>query len=281
MTQPVCSAPKSPRRYLIAALVALFVGSVAALGILKWAFNPKPGTPELEIFKAVLQLGVISVAAAAVALLSFDYQFQRQREEAAGERRRQDEEKRRDRDHQEALRQAELARKSLEYREEFLRTILRRATSSYAAVKKARRVLRARALRQEANGKIVLTSAYDEQVDVINDAQLDFENLQGDVDNTRPALSRPDEIIAQLHAVDEYLGELIKEYETERPGFTVEGSAKQLAEFRWLQDFLDHKGNLFTGKVVHPFHDVQRLLRADLLNPQLIDFTPAVARRKK
>src|SRR6266487_7075049 len=105
MTQPVCSAPKSPRRYLIAALVALFVGSVAALGILKWAFNPKPGTPELEIFKAVLQLGVISVAAAAVALLSFDYQFQRQREEAAGERRRQDEEKRRDRDHQEALRQ--------------------------------------------------------------------------------------------------------------------------------------------------------------------------------
>src|SRR5437879_467277 len=207
---------KSPRRYLIAALVALFVASVAALGVLKRTLNPQAGTPELELFKAVLQLGVISVAAAALAVLSFDYQFQRQQEETERER----------------------LRRRLEYRDELLRTILGRATSSYSAVKKARRLLRGRALREEGNGEIILTPAYDEQMGVVNDAQLDFENLQRDVENSRRAFSRPDEIVRKLRIVDSYLGNLIEEYEHERPGFTAERSTKQLAQFSDLRDFL-------------------------------------------
>lgn len=239
------------------ALIGLFVASVAILGLVKLFMNPQPGAAAMELFKAVLQLGVISVAAAALALLSFNYQFERQQEE----------------------RKFELVRRCLEYREELLRTILGRATSSYAAVKKARRLLRARALRQDSNDKTILTKVYDEQMDSLNDAQLDFENLQRDVENSRPAFSQPEEIVENLRCVDRYLGILIKEYERKRPSFTGDNSTRRVARFLLLPDFLKKsKTSLFMRYVVDPFHDVQRLLRADLLNPQLVDLTPLVNR---
>ena len=221
----------------------------------------------MEVFKAVLQLGVISAAAAALAMLSFDYQFLRQQEE-----------KNRDQDHEAALRQNELLRRRLEYREELLRTILRRATNSYSSVKKARTLLRARALQKEANRKVIVTPAYDEQMDVVNDARLDFENLQRDVENSRLAFSQPDIIVKKIQCVEEYLRHLIEEYERRRPTFKEDGSTRRVGQLRRLRDFLSSsRTSLFMLRAVHPFHEVQRLLRADLLNPQLVDWTSVVA----
>jgi hypothetical protein len=262
----------SGRKHLLLTLFGLFVVSVVVLIVLRWRFNPQPNSAEFEIFKAFLQLGVISVAAAAVAMLSFDYQFQRQQNERERDRVRQADEKRREEEHERALRDAELSRRRLEYRDELLRAVFGRATQSYSAVKRARRLLRARALRQQDHVRLILTSVYDELMDVVNDAQLDFENLRRDVENSRPAFSSPDQLVIYMGAIDEYLGKLMKEYERERPGFTEEISTKHLAQFAQLGDFLGPaKESLFLTGVVHPFHDVQRLIRADLLNPQLRD----------
>lgn len=269
--------PSGSKESLVGALIGLLVLSIAILGLIKLTMNPQPGSSSMELFKAVLQLGVISVAGAALAMLSFNYQFAREQEETERENNQARKDKKSEERRQKRLRDFELISRRLEYREDLLRTILGRATSSYSAVKKVRRLLRARALVEDENDKTILPMVYDEQMMVVNDAQLEFENLKRDVENSELAFSQADEIVKNLVAIDRYLGKLISEYERRRPRITNDISTQRLSQFLRLQDFLaKSKHSLFMRRVVHPFHEVQKLIRADLLNPQLVDLTSLV-----
>ena len=264
------------RKFLVLALVALFVASLICLGLLK-AFSPlQLGSPSMEVFKAVLQLGVISVAAAAVALLSFNYQFERQREEADRQQGRREQEKNRETKEQETLRKIELLRRTLEYRDDLLRTILGRAVANYSAVKKTRRLVRALGIKKGRTEKTILLKTYDEQMEAINDAQLVFENLQRDVDNSKDAFSKAEWIVENLKKMDGYLGKLVSEYEERRPAASNRLLVSQLQE---LSDFISFSGtSRFHTEIVKAFHEVQKAIRQDLLNPQFIDLESLVRR---
>jgi hypothetical protein len=254
-------ATREKRELLPAILIALFLLSAGALGALYFFATPKAGSFELEIARAILQLGIVSVVGAAVSVLVFEHQRARQQFD-------------RDREHQRerAEREQELEGKRLEYREDLLKLTLAKTMTSYNSVKKARRLMRARAIavKPDSAERVVLAEYYDTYMELINDAQLDFENLARDVETSRRAFSSPDRLVTALRTMDRFLGELIKEYETVRKDFQEVGQSKKLDDLPLLAVCLGPtRGSAFEKRVVHPYHEVQQQIRADLLHPQL------------
>ncbi|MBY0484447.1 hypothetical protein [Nitrosomonas sp.] len=111
----------TPISRLVAALASIFGITVFVLILI-----PKPEhlSFEMELAKALLQLGVVSVVGVVISVLVFEYQ-----------RARNNTDKQRD-----------LDRRALEYREDLLKSTLARAMASYSQVKKARRLFRAKGL---------------------------------------------------------------------------------------------------------------------------------------
>lgn len=234
------------RRMIALVLSALFLGSIAIL--LLFFRDAAQGSLKFEAAKSLLQLGVVSVVGAVVSILVFEYQRERQ----AIDKKR------------------ELDRKRLEYRETLLLSILSRTMDAYGRVKKARRILRGRTISSEAPGRLVPLELYDANFDVLNDAQLDFENLARDVDTSAKAFAEPKALVENLRSMDDYLGELIGEYEDSRHRFSGSAPSLPLGELPRLEDFLGPvKGSDFLKQVVYPYHDVQKAIRADLLHPNL------------
>lgn len=230
---------------LIAVLVGLFVASVAGVLIPP---APTAGTIHMEIAKALLQLGVVAVAGTVVSVLVFEYQR---------ERHNQDKDR-------------EFERKALEYREELLKAVLSRAMACYSQSKKARRLLRARALEHHDGITIVLANQYDQYLDLINDAQLELENLARDVQNSAPAFSSPDAIVKHLRSMDKYLSRIICEYERNRGLSTMADGKLTLDEFPVLKEYLKTAAESpFNPNVIVPYHEVQLAIRKDLLHPHL------------
>ena len=114
----------------------------------------EPDTLWFEIAKTILQVGVVLALGALLSLLTSDYQREQQKAES---------------------------------RQEVLRDILERATTSYNDVKRARRLLRAHAMTKD--GTAILAGAYDNQIAAINDAQLQFETMADEIQGAFPDLA--------------------------------------------------------------------------------------------
>jgi len=235
-------------RWLLTMLIAMFLTSVAALGF----FFPhaKVNTLKFEVAKAVLQLGVVSVIGVVVSLFTFEYQRARQL----------------------ADKTRDVERKNLEYREELLKSTLAKTTAAYSAVKKARRLLRARAVVGESHLQpVVLGASYDLYMNMINDAQLDIENLARDIHTSAPAFTHHESLVREFYSIDTYLDGLIGEYEKSRRTFHGQEPAKELSEIPLLKEFMGPaKDSQFMKQVVIPFHNIQKGIRGNLLHPQLI-----------
>lgn len=245
------------RRWIVAVLSGLFVGSIVVL--LLFFRDSGQGTLKLEVAKSLLQLGVVAVAGAVVSILIFEYQRERQAIDRTADLERQAAEK-----------QRELDRKSLEYRETLLLSVLSRAMEAYNRAKKARRLLRARAIATRDQATVVLADEYDICLDMLNDAQLDLENLARDVETSAKAFSTPDVLVKSLRSMDAYLGELIGEYEDSRRRFSGHEPALPLRELPLLDDFLQSaRVSQFMPQVIVPYHEVQKGIRGDLLHPNL------------
>ena len=237
---------------LAGALLSLLVLSVAAL--ILFFRDAQQGDLKFEVAKALLQLGVVAVIAAALSILTFEYQRRRQREDKDRELQRE-----------QATKQRDLDRKTLEYREDLLRSILSEATAAYSRAKKARRLLRARAIR----GGLVVVDQYDTFLDWLNDAQLELENLARDVETSAQAFTDASAVVKHLRSMDSHLNRLIKEYEGER--HRAAGNELLLERVPLLDEFLRRAGGsgTFSQSFVNPFHAVQKAIRADLLHPNL------------
>ena len=234
------------RRVIVLVLSALVVVSVSLL--LLFFRGSADGTLSFEVAKALLQLGVVAVVGAVVSLLIFEYQ-----------RERETIDKDRDRN-----------RKSLEYRETLLLSILSRATDAYGRAKKARRLLRGRATVVKDSASAILADQYDRCFDMLNDAQLELEDIARDVETSGKAFSQPKVLIAQLRLMESYLGTLIGEYEKLRRRFSGDPPSLPLRTLSLLKDFLEPANSSdFMPQMVVPYHDVQKRIRGDLLHPNL------------
>jgi hypothetical protein len=143
---------------------------------------------------------------------------------------------------------------------------------AYGRAKKARRLLRGRAIATRAQAKVVLADEYDTCFDMLNDAQLGLENLVRDVETSAKAFSQPDGLIKHLRSMEAYLGKLIGEYEDSRSRFSGDEPLLPIRELPLLEDFLQSaKASNFKPKMVVSYHEVQKGIRGDLLHPNLLE----------
>ncbi len=248
-----------PTLLLPAVLAAIFLVSTAVLAALYFYAPPPAGSYKLEIAKAILQLGVVSIVGAGVSILVFKYQRERQQFD-------------RDREHERASaeHEQERQRKHIEYREDLLKATLAKTMADYNSVKRARRLLRARAIVVQDSADYVLLDPYDTYMDIINESQLDFENLARDVDMSEPAFSSSRDLVRALRTMESFLGKMLKEYETFRRDFHGDSPSKKLNELNELSAFIGpFEGSAFATDFVGPYHEIQRAIRGDLLHPQL------------
>ena len=247
------------KRWIAAVLAGILIASITTL--LVFFPDPRPGSLELEVAKSLLQLGVVAVIGTAVSVLVFEYQRERQTLDRKADLDRQAHEKHRD-----------LERKSLEYREALLLSILSRAMDAYGEVKKSRRLLRARAISSHSQVVVVLAAPYDNCFDMLNDAQLALENLARDVETSAKAFSDTGALVSHLRLMDSYLGELITEFEDSRRRFAGDEASLPLNQLPFLEDFIKPtKESKFMPSMVVPYHEVQRRIRGALLHPHLIE----------
>jgi len=246
------------RTWLFILLAVLFILSVSVIVVMGFVIRPQNGTVEMEVAKSALQVLVVTVIGGLVSLGSLEYQ-----------RRRQQEDKERD-----------LLRIDLEYREDLLKSTLTRAMKGYTDVKVARRKFRAlgRETRGDPGKVYVVAAEYDAHMEAINRAQIDFENLVRDVETSEHAFRRPADLVRSLKTIEDYLGDVIEEYEEQRPTFTERSAGTELSTLTSLKEFVGpSRGSKFVTRVWGPFHSVQRLLREDLLRPRPPDEPGAVA----
>jgi HD superfamily phosphohydrolase len=170
-----------------------------------------------------MQVGLVTAAGAVLSFLANDYQAQRQREDKVREQDRLREDKVRE---QERLREdkvREQERLKREYQRDLIKATLGRTTEAYNNVKRARRVLLATTTAEGEH----LAECYDRYMLEIIDAELEFETLLVEVEAS-PSIFRNTELKKFFESIENYLGELITEYEQRRYTFT--GDPKQLAK---------------------------------------------------
>lgn len=231
-------------------LVAIFTTCMLAFLVISVYINPAKDTLAFELAKVLLQVGFVFVIGAVISLMTFEYQ----------------------RECEEIDKRKEWDRRKSKYWEELLKAILDQATESYNAVKKARRLLRAQAIIPETGSRQerVLETEYDRLMDSVNDAQLSFERLVGDVLTSKRAFEEPEKLEQKLRSIERYLEQLIDEYEHKRRMFSGEPPSKELASLPRLHDFLGpSRPSGFRTQVIEPYHMVQQLIRSDLLRSQM------------
>lgn len=206
----------------------------------------KPQTLEFEVAKSLLQVGVVAVFGAVISLLVFEYQQERQ----AAEKTR------------------DVHRKQLEYRESLLLSVLSRTMDAYGRVKKARRLIRG--LGVDYDSQLLVVMQYDNFFETINWAQLDLETLARDVGTSANAFSNSEQLVEQLRRMEKYLGELISEYEQFRQQLSSGKGSLPLNRLPRLESYIQPAGRSeFKSSIVVPYHEIQRLIRVDLLHPNL------------
>lgn len=135
-----------------------------------------------------------------------------------------------------------------ERQKEIQRNLRSNLISSFNSAKQVRRLLRARAVRidSDAGKELVLGREYSKQLDKLIDAQLSFE-LAVHVVKSEPGLfegaSSGDtalDLAAKLESVEDYLNEIITEYEKSYKTFTGNPPTKDFAELSKLRELLVH-----------------------------------------
>jgi hypothetical protein len=131
---------------------------------------------------------------------------------------------------------------------ELRREFLTRAIDAYNAAKKVRRLLRARARQHDQVTNMIQIRGviYDEQMQLLADAQLRLETLKHLAESD---FSLFPGIATALESMEEYLGEIVKEYEEKNLSFTGQPPALPLASLGEVEEFMaPYKKPRFTGR---------------------------------
>jgi hypothetical protein len=191
-------------------LAILFIISVAGLIILASCFDLGDKTFERTISDTLLKIISGTVIGTAVTLLVSDYS------------------------------QRQLKRKN---QDQFKKNVLLRLQTLYAKTKNARRMLRAKGFTTQWYGKeddscLVKQSVYDLYMNDINGSQLELEAIRKEIDAGESIFSDMGLIVANLKVMDNYLGNLISEYEKNLPAFEGEPAVLKIKSLPILKKFI-------------------------------------------
>lgn len=224
------------RQRIARILALLLVACALGLGLLVW-LDVKPGTIAFELAKALLQVSVVVLIGALISLGTSDYQSMLN------------------------------SRRELKLRsDEVLRRFLEDAVRGYHDVKRARRVMRARL--NASDGKHAIgTDLYDDQMEVINDAQLTFERLKLLVRGLPDERVTRADLRLNIKIIEEALHELVEEYESNRPYMSQGADPNPIGKLAKLNWFLGENSDDFNHKIGDPFDAVLEELEGAMLKP--------------
>jgi hypothetical protein len=264
---PSALAAKPVRRAL-----AVFIGLVIVIGLIALVVlfavgRPTPGSFEIEIAKAALQVLVIATAGAVIGAGTFYFQ---QQYLAETERRRTEDDR--------AHKGAEQDRDARRREDEALRSVIDATLDAYQRLKKERRLLRALAPEH------VTVSAYDDVAASIIDIQLAFEQLgrvapliDAQVALTRPPPSedrhgqkRPPfvSLHKSFNTIESYLQLIVTEYENSHRTVESAGAAGiAVTALPRLAALLSPSSSDFRAGVSYHVDNVIGVLQASLLEP--------------
>jgi hypothetical protein len=234
----------------------LVAGINAGLLVGVWRNAPRPETLAYEVGKACIQVLAVILVGFLVSQATFALQHNHEAREREAERARE-----------ERFHVLERARDERLRKDELLRSVLSDSLAAYNAVKKARRVLRAR-IWACADGDHVDAKTYDEWLTLISETQLQFEHMKKaaplmvDERVDRKTLDRP------MAVIERYLGELVTEYERSRRLVAHAPGGIAISELPKLNAFIDPEDKArFTEHVARPIHGLINQLRTALLTP--------------
>ena len=182
--------PKTMLTCILLAIFAVGAGGFAALHL--WGPLEQHWTRELS--QALLQLGVVSVAAAVISILVFSYQEWRKGQESA-------------RDRLLAGQQNRMA---------ILKAMITRLNAAYNVVKRTRRALASVGNRQTAEEDKFVLPALDTCMSDLNGAQLEFESIVSDVKTNCEDYDSARDLLTNLGALEGYLRKITMEYQAVR-----------------------------------------------------------------
>lgn len=142
-----------------------------------------------------------------------------------------------------------------------LRDMYASALAAYNQAKSVRRLVNAQLT---STGDQISRDTYDEQLRALNEAQLKLEALSRIAKGeTRLFGSRP-EIAASLRTIEDYLNDIVDEYEGELRKFAGPTGLRPLKDLERLEDFASRssKSKNFDGKFSDPLKAVLKALAA-------------------
>ena len=147
----------------------------------------------------------------------------------------------------EAREKAEKLHEEAKFKSEIRVDYLKRVGTSYRVAKAARRALRAVGLTDKHNKAPDALSAdqiasYQEQMKSLNEAQLELEALKIEA-RSLPSLVGLQELPDLLGLMEDYLREVVKEYEKYNPKLLIDSSAVKFVNLRRLKEFTGSASN--------------------------------------
>lgn len=235
--------------------------SVFGLIIYFLAFKPQKDHAEFEIFKSLLQIITVLILGQVVSLIIAQFNYERQKADT----------------------ETALERQKTEAKIEFQKDVLRRLIRNYTAIKKHRRLLRAKALTPPYDGEfkdetLVKFDAYDEQMQLINDVELEFENIWQELEFSTDLFSNSKSLATHIETMKDYLRNLLHLYEQKRGTFDEVKKTLPLSDLKYaiketkppenfeFRDFVgDTKGSIFKRQFITPYRDASKAIRGDIL----------------
>ncbi|QPF81791.1 hypothetical protein IC762_18430 [Bradyrhizobium genosp. L] len=218
--------------------VALVLGTVAMLAVAGIAFIWRYLSPkdlDTEIAKSLLSVLTASVVTQAVAIVVYQYNE---------------------------------SRKTQADRDAFRARVLDRINEAFVKIKGLRRKLRAQATltgTEEAPTYSVSQSLYQETLEEVNDIQLGLEVIAKDVETNSGILKFGKEIFRGLRSMEEYLNEIVDEWEHLHAEFEGEPAVAQTSAIPKFNDLLGpYKTSQFRPLFVHAYYETIERVRASM-----------------
>jgi hypothetical protein len=218
------SEPSKPKNYGIYFFLAgLLISCLIALLILyKGGGLSNEKSFEREIGNSLLQIISVAIIGAIIGLLSSEYAHKK---EAADKR-----------VNEKLLK--------LQVETELRKETVRRIHRLYGSIKKARRMLRARAFsepyyKSEKDDAGIKAQVYDMYIEIIDNSQLELELISKEIELNKNAFDFSKQMTGYFKKMSENVfDKIISEYELNRPKFSGNPETLQIGELKSLKDFL-------------------------------------------
>lgn len=228
-------------RQLLPVLLGIVAACLLMIVLLAVLLRPDPKVLGLDLIRAFVQIGIVAVAGAILNVM---------------------------------LKDRESARASAAALEALEKELLERITRASTAVKRQRRLLRARALTAYYDGTstagiMVALAPYEEHMRLIGDVELDLDDLLIELKALPEQFPGQAVLTEHVGRMKEYARKLLRQYERLFP--TLAGPRCELAQFADgegnppLTDFVGPKdGSRFKSEFDDSFREAVRILRQAL-----------------